>query len=255
MPKHRPLHIHPNNSIIFITARIYGGFSYLKPKKTKDYFWKLIKSKSNKYSMLIIAKVVLNNHYHLLLEVSKGENVSKLIGEIHGASAHYINENLPSLITKFGQVLTKEITPWDKRYSQKISKLERELTQNLSKQNTLIDYLENHKDKIKPKTYQSVLNAVRNKIITDPKIVITLTTKKRPVWNQYVDHVIRNEIDFYRHINYIHQNPVKHKLVKNMSKYKWSSIHDFIKEKGKEWVLGCFETYPIVDFQPEGIVD
>ena len=58
-----------------------------------------------------------------------------------------------------------------------------------------------------------------------------------------MDHVIRDESDYYRHLNYIHQNPVKHGLTKRMTQYQWSSIHD---------VIDSFRRYPIVDFQPVG---
>jgi len=66
---------------------------------------------------------------------------------------------------------------------------------------------------------------------------------------------LQNEADYYRHLNYIHQNPVKHELVKKMSAYQWSSIHQFVKAKGREWVIDCFRSYPIIDFQAERIVD
>ena len=52
------------------------------------------------------------------------------------------------------------------------------------------------------------------------------------------------------HFNYIHQNPVKHGFVERMSDYKFSSIHDWVKKAGKEWLTDCLRDYPVVDLEP-----
>jgi len=69
----------------------------------------------------------------------------------------------------------------------------------------------------------------------------------RKIWWNYYDHIIRNETDFYKHLNYIHQNPIKHSVSKTMS-YNFSSYDSWLKIKGKEYLDSCFEQYPIVDF-------
>ena len=46
---------------------------------------------------------------------------------------------------------------------------------------------------------------------------------------RYWDHIIRDQDDFNRHIDYIHYNPVKHGLAKNPFDWEYSSIHDFRK--------------------------
>lgn len=71
------------------------------------------------------------------------------------------------------------------------------------------------------------------------------------VWYQYVDHVIRNEQDYFTHFNYIHQNPVKHGYVGKLTDYQFSSIHKWLEELGKEWVADCFRDHLVVDFEPE----
>ena len=70
----------------------------------------------------------------------------------------------------------------------------------------------------------------------------------RKIWWNYYDHIIRNEIDFYQHLNYIHQNPIKHDLTKDFD-YQYSSYNAWVKKKGKEYLDQSFETYPIVDFK------
>jgi len=44
----------------------------------------------------------------------------------------------------------------------------------------------------------------------------------RKIWWNYYDHIIRGQADFFKHLNYIHQNPIKHGLTKDFS-YDFSS--------------------------------
>jgi putative transposase len=56
------------------------------------------------------------------------------------------------------------------------------------------------------------------------------------VWqNGFYDHIIRNEKDFNRHLNYIHYNPVKHGLVKNAWDYEFSSLMQFKDFYSQDW--------------------
>lgn len=69
----------------------------------------------------------------------------------------------------------------------------------------------------------------------------------RKIWWNYYDHIIRGESDFFKHLNYIHQNPIKHGLTKEFD-YKFSSYNAWVSKKGKEYLDHAFEKYPIVDF-------
>lgn len=69
----------------------------------------------------------------------------------------------------------------------------------------------------------------------------------RKIWWNYYDHIIRDEVDFYKHLNYIHQNPIKHSVSDTLG-YKFSSYDSWLKIKGKEYLDDCFEKYPIIDF-------
>ena len=52
---------------------------------------------------------------------------------------------------------------------------------------------------------------------------------QRGIWQRrYWEHLIRDEQDYERHINYIHYNPVKHGLVNRAVDWKHSSIHRYI---------------------------
>ncbi len=48
---------------------------------------------------------------------------------------------------------------------------------------------------------------------------------------RFWEHVIRNDTDLTRHIDYIHYNPVKHGYVNSVSDWEFSSFHEFV-EKG-----------------------
>ena len=52
---------------------------------------------------------------------------------------------------------------------------------------------------------------------------------ERGIWQRrYWEHLIRDEMDFQRHVDYIHFNPVKHGHAMRASDWKYSSIHRFI---------------------------
>lgn len=46
---------------------------------------------------------------------------------------------------------------------------------------------------------------------------------------RYFEHTIISEEDLTNQINYIHYNPVKHALIKNVKDWEYSSFHNFVK--------------------------
>ena len=73
----------------------------------------------------------------------------------------------------------------------------------------------------------------------------------RRVWYQYWDYCIRNEQDYWKHFNYIHQNPIKHGVVnriEELDKYRFSSSKTYIEKEGIDWFYECFRQFPIIDF-------
>lgn len=54
--------------------------------------------------------------------------------------------------------------------------------------------------------------------------------RERGIWQRrFWEHVIRDELDYSRHMDYIHYNPVKHGYVKSPSEWEYSSIHRYIR--------------------------
>ena len=66
-----------------------------------------------------------------------------------------------------------------------------------------------------------------------PGSEITSRAKKgeREIWQRrFWEHLIRDETDLCRHIDYIHYNPVKHGLVNSPSDWKYSSFTKYVKQ-------------------------
>jgi len=164
----RPKHILQDNCFYFITVRTIEGQWFLQAPKYKQILFKVIKTKTSKFGCKLVAYTILNNHYHLLLEVSDAKILPKFIKELNGTSSHDIN---------------------------------------------------------------TADNAIGRKI-----------------WWNYYSHIISDESDFFKHLNYIHQNPIKHQVSKSLV-YEFSSYSAWLKKKGKEYLDDVFVKYPIVDFK------
>ena len=52
---------------------------------------------------------------------------------------------------------------------------------------------------------------------------------ERGIWQRrYWEHLIRDENDFEKHVDYVHFNPVKHGYVKMAVDWPYSTIHEYI---------------------------
>jgi putative transposase len=50
--------------------------------------------------------------------------------------------------------------------------------------------------------------------------------RESDVWQRrFYEHTIRDELDFRKHLDYLHCNPVKHGLVKCVPDWQYSSFH------------------------------
>jgi len=56
--------------------------------------------------------------------------------------------------------------------------------------------------------------------------------RETSLWQRrFWEHVIRDETDFRRHVDYVHYNPVKHGLVERVKDWPYSTFHKYV-EKG-----------------------
>ena len=54
---------------------------------------------------------------------------------------------------------------------------------------------------------------------------------ERGIWQRrFWEHLIRDEKDFARHVDYIHWNPVKHGCVKRVVDWPYSSFHAYVRQ-------------------------
>ncbi len=54
--------------------------------------------------------------------------------------------------------------------------------------------------------------------------------RERGLWQRrFWEHLVRDQADFNKHMDYIHWNPVKHGWVKQVSDWPYSSFHRFVK--------------------------
>ena len=52
---------------------------------------------------------------------------------------------------------------------------------------------------------------------------------ERAIWqHRYWEHILRDEADFFRHVDYIHFNPVKHGLVSSAMEWPYSSFRRYV---------------------------
>lgn len=64
--------------------------------------------------------------------------------------------------------------------------------------------------------------------------------RERGIWQRrFWEHLIRDELDYARHVDYIHYNPVKHGYVERATGWPYSSIHRFIDDGILDRDWGC----------------
>ena len=75
---------------------------------------------------------------------------------------------------------------------------------------------------------------------------------ERPVWQRrFWEHLIRDEDDWLRHVEYIHYNPVKHGLVCRPADWPWSSFTRAVAHGWHEADWGASEPQTIVGMEYE----
>ena len=64
--------------------------------------------------------------------------------------------------------------------------------------------------------------------------------RERGIWQRrFWEHLIRNQDDLARHVDYVHYNPVKHGHVAKVSDWPFSSFHRFVRRGWLSEDWGC----------------
>jgi putative transposase len=67
---------------------------------------------------------------------------------------------------------------------------------------------------------------------------------ERGVWQRrFYEHTVRDEVDLKRCIDYIHINPVKHKLTTRVRDWPWSSFHRYVHAGEYDAAWGCIDGF------------
>lgn len=76
-----------------------------------------------------------------------------------------------------------------------------------------------------------IKSAFSRRLPADPsRSASKIARREKGIWQRrYWEHVVRNEADMARHIDYIHFNPVKHGLVARVRDWPHSSFHRFVE--------------------------
>jgi len=62
-----------------------------------------------------------------------------------------------------------------------------------------------------------------------PQSVSRTKNGHKPIWQKrYYEHAIRDEQEYQALLDYIHYNPVKHRITDKPKKWKYSSFHKFV---------------------------
>jgi putative transposase len=83
-PRHHPPHFLEDNTIYFVTARTVDQAPYFNSNSKAGLL---------KFQIALYAWVLLNNHYHLLFKIKKGEDLSKFINFLNGKSSFELNKS------------------------------------------------------------------------------------------------------------------------------------------------------------------
>ncbi|MDZ7798743.1 MAG: transposase [Patescibacteria group bacterium] len=89
--QNRPPHIYSDNSFYFLTARTLKGIYFFNTDSKKKILLNVIRKALERYNCDLYAWVILSNHYHLLLKIKLGKELSSLIKNIHANSSRILN--------------------------------------------------------------------------------------------------------------------------------------------------------------------
>lgn len=88
-------HLFRSNTKYFITGSTYQKVPYLRSERAKERILKLIFKGFTDYEWKIENWVILNHHYHLMVEAPlKADTLSDIIRDVHSFTALWIKKNI-----------------------------------------------------------------------------------------------------------------------------------------------------------------
>ena len=60
---------------------------------------------------------------------------------------------------------------------------------------------------------------------------VRIAAGERGIWQRhYWEHLLRDDTDYRRHVDYVHFNPVKHQHVRRVADWPYSSFHRYVAQ-------------------------
>jgi len=79
---------------------------------------------------------------------------------------------------------------------------------------------------LKKEFTKAISDELKNENISESR----LKRNEKGIWQRrFYEHIIRDENDLHKYLDYIHYNPVKHGYVQNVKDWQFSSFHKFVK--------------------------
>jgi len=91
MDTHHPPHLYLDHTWYFITAATVGHAPFFADDQARVVFRENLRSLAQRREVGLRAWVVLSDHYHLLLRTERGRDLGVFCGQLHGATARWVN--------------------------------------------------------------------------------------------------------------------------------------------------------------------
>ncbi|WP_031432146.1 REP-associated tyrosine transposase [Methylomarinum vadi] len=66
---------------------------------------------------------------------------------------------------------------------------------------------------------------------TERRSDVRKSAGERGIWQRhYWEHFIRDDVDYERHVDYVHANPLKHGYVKRVADWPYSTFHRYVSK-------------------------
>jgi putative transposase len=88
---HHPPHIYLDDTWYMITGSIYQRQRLLRPEGYKDLVRDQLKALATEFGLRLAAWVILDNHYHILVNSRVGKTQPRFFGRLHGRTSFEIN--------------------------------------------------------------------------------------------------------------------------------------------------------------------
>jgi len=94
--QHRFEHWYRDNTVYFVTSKVRDGLHAFKTEPAKRIFWDRFEHYTKEYEFEPWVESLMDNHYHFVGYLRRGEQLGRMMQRIHGSVAKLVNDLLPS---------------------------------------------------------------------------------------------------------------------------------------------------------------